>query len=58
MSDISQTNNVGPWFFHCHIDWHLDAGFAVVFAEDVPDIPSMAAPCTYSGETMFRVAAY
>jgi len=34
-----QANNPGPWFFHCHIDWHLSAGFAVVFAEDVPDIP-------------------
>ncbi|KAF8263780.1 laccase [Lactarius quietus] len=33
------TDNPGPWFFHCHIDWHLDAGFAVVFAEDVPDVP-------------------
>ncbi|KAI0252554.1 laccase [Lactifluus subvellereus] len=34
------TDNPGPWFFHCHIDWHLNAGFAVVFAEDVPDVPS------------------
>jgi len=29
------TDNVGPWFLHCHIDWHLAAGLAVVFAEDV-----------------------
>ncbi|KAF8474377.1 laccase [Russula ochroleuca] len=34
------TDNPGPWFFHCHIDWHLNAGFAVVFAEDVPDVAS------------------
>ncbi|KAI9459879.1 laccase [Lactarius psammicola] len=34
------TDNPGPWFLHCHIDWHLNAGFAVVFAEDVPDVPS------------------
>ncbi|KAI6008784.1 laccase [Pisolithus orientalis] len=27
------TNNPGPWFFHCHIDWHLHNGFAVVMAE-------------------------
>jgi iron transport multicopper oxidase len=33
------TDNPGPWFFHCHIDWHLTAGFAVVFAEDVPEVP-------------------
>lgn len=30
----SQTNNPGPWFLHCHIDFHLNNGFAVVFAED------------------------
>ncbi|KAI0756298.1 laccase [Daedaleopsis nitida] len=30
-----RTDNPGPWFLHCHIDFHLDAGFAVVFAEDV-----------------------
>ncbi|KAF8835559.1 laccase [Paxillus ammoniavirescens] len=27
------TDNPGPWFLHCHIDWHLDHGFAVVMAE-------------------------
>ncbi|KAK0231920.1 laccase lcc5 [Armillaria nabsnona] len=27
------TDNPGPWFLHCHIDWHLEAGFAIVFAE-------------------------
>ncbi|TDL26555.1 laccase [Rickenella mellea] len=32
-----RTDNPGPWFFHCHIDWHLEAGFAIVFAEDTPD---------------------
>ncbi|KAI6145124.1 laccase [Pisolithus tinctorius] len=33
------TDNPGPWFFHCHIDWHLHHGFAVVMAES----PSEAA---------------
>uniref|UniRef100_UPI0001529956 laccase n=1 Tax=Trametes maxima TaxID=259368 RepID=UPI0001529956 len=32
------TNNPGPWFLHCHIDFHLEGGFAVVQAEDVPDV--------------------
>jgi len=32
------TDNAGPWFLHCHIDWHLDLGLAVVFVEDGPDI--------------------
>ncbi|KAF9033807.1 laccase 17 [Panaeolus papilionaceus] len=27
------TDNPGPWFLHCHLDWHLEAGLAVVFAE-------------------------
>ncbi|KAH9953172.1 laccase [Russula dissimulans] len=39
-----ETDNPGPWFFHCHIDWHLNAGFAVVFAEDIPDVPSTVVP--------------
>ncbi|KAI9450184.1 laccase C [Lactarius psammicola] len=34
------TDNPGPWFLHCHIDWHLNTGLAVVFAEDVPDVSS------------------
>ncbi|KAG8710675.1 Laccase-1 [Ceratobasidium sp. 423] len=28
-----KTDNPGPWFLHCHIDWHLVEGFAMVFAE-------------------------
>jgi len=26
-------NNPGAWIFHCHIDWHLSAGLAVVFQD-------------------------
>lgn len=33
------TNNPGPWFFHCHINWHLHHGFAIIMAE----APSAAA---------------
>ncbi|KIM71371.1 laccase [Piloderma croceum F 1598] len=39
------TDNTGPWFLHCHIDWHLAAGLAVVFAEDV-DNTSLKDPVT------------
>ncbi|KAF4563820.1 laccase [Pleurotus pulmonarius] len=28
------TDNAGPWLLHCHIDWHLELGLAIVFAED------------------------
>ncbi|PAV19801.1 laccase [Pyrrhoderma noxium] len=38
------TNNPGPWFLHCHIDWHLEAGLAIVFAEDAPDVSSVDPP--------------
>ncbi|KAL3776558.1 hypothetical protein ACHAWO_001742 [Cyclotella atomus] len=24
-------NNPGPWIFHCHIDYHLAAGMAMIF---------------------------
>ncbi|KAF8888045.1 Cupredoxin [Infundibulicybe gibba] len=30
------TDNPGPWILHCHIDWHLEIGLAVVLAE-APD---------------------
>jgi FtsP/CotA-like multicopper oxidase with cupredoxin domain len=25
-------NNPGPWFFHCHMDWHISPGLALVFS--------------------------
>ncbi|KAI0644028.1 laccase B [Trametes meyenii] len=34
------TDNPGPWFLHCHIDFHLEAGLAIVFAEDTADVAS------------------
>ncbi|KAH8085462.1 laccase 1 [Cristinia sonorae] len=39
-----RTDNPGPWFLHCHIDWHLEAGLAVVFAEDIPGTPHAIHP--------------
>ncbi|PIL30422.1 transporter [Ganoderma sinense ZZ0214-1] len=40
-----KADNPGPWFFHCHIDFHLNLGLAIVFAEDVPEVPFVdAAP--------------
>ncbi|KAH9038744.1 laccase [Lactarius pseudohatsudake] len=32
------TDNPGPWFLRCHNNWHLERGFAVVFAERVPEV--------------------
>lgn len=39
-----RTDNPGPWFLHCHIDWHLEIGLAVVLAEDAPDWASKIVP--------------
>ncbi|VDC05858.1 unnamed protein product [Peniophora sp. CBMAI 1063] len=33
------TDNPGPWIFHCHIDWHLDTGLAVVFTTAKDEVP-------------------
>ncbi|KAG1877372.1 laccase [Suillus subluteus] len=37
------TDNAGPWFFHCHIDFHLNNGFAAVMAEARDQLPIVAA---------------
>ncbi|ODV78902.1 iron transport multicopper oxidase FET3 precursor [Suhomyces tanzawaensis NRRL Y-17324] len=29
-----KADNPGVWFFHCHIEWHLDQGLALMFIED------------------------
>ena len=29
-----KADNPGVWFFHCHIEWHLDQGLALIFIED------------------------
>ncbi|KAF7318698.1 Laccase A [Mycena chlorophos] len=39
-----ETNNEGPWILHCHIDFHLEAGLAIVFAEDVDEIVDSVQP--------------
>ncbi|KAF9224209.1 hypothetical protein BS17DRAFT_704079, partial [Gyrodon lividus] len=57
------TDNSGPWFLHCHIDWHLDAGFAIVMAEDpagahnhLSKVPSTytQSPATFATDPIFR----
>nr|AIZ72726.1 laccase G [Trametes hirsuta] len=41
-----KTDNPGPWFLHCHIDFHLEAGFAMVFSEDTDEVVSFNTPST------------
>ncbi|KAJ6459961.1 laccase [Mycena sanguinolenta] len=38
------TDNAGPWILHCHIDFHLNEGLAIVFAEDAPSVASSTQP--------------
>ncbi|RDB27747.1 Laccase-2 [Hypsizygus marmoreus] len=39
-----KTDNPGPWILHCHIDWHLEIGLAIVFAEDVATVATQNPP--------------
>ncbi|EPQ54039.1 laccase [Gloeophyllum trabeum ATCC 11539] len=61
-----RTDNPGPWFLHCHIDYHLAAGFAVVMAEEPDEVAVANAPipkawydlCPTSGaSTQYRNAS-
>ncbi|KAH9915687.1 Cupredoxin [Fomitopsis serialis] len=38
------TDNPGPWIMHCHIDFHLAAGFALVMAEAPKEVAGYIAP--------------
>ncbi|KAI5964077.1 uncharacterized protein KGF55_002019 [Candida pseudojiufengensis] len=33
-----KANNPGVWFFHCHVDWHLEQGLALVLIESPNEI--------------------
>ncbi|PBK59777.1 Cu-oxidase-domain-containing protein [Armillaria solidipes] len=39
-----RTDKPGPWFFHCHIFWHLQAGLATVMLADPADATSEIEP--------------
>jgi iron transport multicopper oxidase len=39
-----RTDNFGPWMFHCHIFWHLQAGLATVMLSDPADISKVVRP--------------
>ncbi|KAF9279855.1 ferroxidase fet3 [Mortierella alpina] len=36
-----QATNPGVWFFHCHIEWHLEAGLAMTLIEAPEVMPSV-----------------
>lgn len=35
-----KANNPGVWFFHCHVDWHLEQGLAILLIENPLEIKS------------------
>jgi len=39
-----KTDNPGPWFFHCHIFWHMQAGLATVMLQDPDDTRKIVKP--------------
>ncbi|KAG7448641.1 Cu-oxidase-domain-containing protein [Guyanagaster necrorhizus] len=39
-----RTDKPGPWFFHCHIFWHLQAGLATVMLADPGDAANQIEP--------------
>ncbi|KAJ7432445.1 laccase [Mycena galericulata] len=41
------TDNPGPWILHCHIDFHLELGLAIVFAEDAGAITNATTPAAW-----------
>ncbi|KAK0239810.1 laccase [Armillaria nabsnona] len=51
------TDNPGPWFLHCHTDWHLEAGLAVVLVEAVEDWNSTINPTGMSVSSSGRMSS-
>jgi len=41
------TENPGPWILHCHIDFHLNLGLAIVFATDVDTTSKLHPPTSW-----------
>lgn len=35
-----KADNPGVWFFHCHLEWHLEQGLALILVEDPMGIQS------------------
>lgn len=39
-----KASNPGVWFFHCHLDWHLEQGLAITFIEAPVEIQAQVIP--------------
>ncbi|KAJ3148332.1 hypothetical protein HDU86_007514 [Geranomyces michiganensis] len=45
-------DNPGVWFFHCHIEWHVEAGLAMVFVEGLSQLKKAQGPLPASYTSM------
>ncbi|KAJ3392856.1 hypothetical protein HDU84_003340 [Entophlyctis sp. JEL0112] len=43
-------DNPGVWLFHCHIEWHIEAGLVMTFIESLEDLQQLVLPAQ-TGET-------
>lgn len=39
-----RADNPGVWFFHCHVDWHLEQGLAITLVEAPHDLQKQKLP--------------
>ncbi|EGN97077.1 laccase [Serpula lacrymans var. lacrymans S7.3] len=46
-----RTDSPGPWMFHCHNNWHLNLGMAIIFVEDPGEVAS-SSPVTKDWESL------
>lgn len=44
-----KATNPGVWFFHCHVDWHLEQGLAITLIEAPAQIQSQHVPENHFG---------
>lgn len=42
-----KADNPGVWFFHCHVDWHLEQGLAITLIESPEEIQKQTVPSNH-----------
>ncbi|KAJ9139015.1 Multicopper oxidase [Coniochaeta hoffmannii] len=51
------TDNPGAWIFHCHLQWHIVSGMAVVLVEGDDQLPGLVGNTTSNTSTADRAHA-
>ncbi|KAI9498290.1 multicopper oxidase-domain-containing protein [Zychaea mexicana] len=52
-----RADNPGAWFFHCHIEWHLESGLAAVMIE-APDVAQQRLTLPQAFQDMCEAGGY